>query len=359
MKISLLVDSRSMGGIETHIIQLARGLYRQQVDVELLLFKHYQHHPLVEELKPIIPVTHLEGSITKLVYHLKNTNTVLHTHGYKAGILGRLAGKLTNTPVVSTFHNGDPGKGKTRLYNALDRLTAGMSSNIAVSDSIAKQLLNNCQVVPNFIQLHDIEKQKVEKTSSTTLATEVAYVGRLSYEKGPDVFAQITQQLSTRQPSTHQLSQRSLNTPICMYGDGPMRNDLKHKYPHIHFYGQVDMKDYWQYIRVLVISSRHEGLPLVALEAMAHGIPVVASEAGDLPHLLQQANINSCHSINDYPAFIQSIQQYLQQSNAERNLQAQRMQRFTKQHYSVEACLPRIMSVYQHAIQSHRITAHS
>ncbi|WP_419810856.1 glycosyltransferase family 4 protein [Bacterioplanoides sp.] len=354
MKISLLVDSRSMGGIETHIIQLARGLYRQQVDVELLLFKHYQHHPLVEELKPIIPVTHLEGSITKLVGYLKNSNTVLHTHGYKAGILGRLAGKLTNTPVVSTFHNGDPGKGKTRLYNAVDRLTAGLSFNIAVSQSIAKQLLNNCQVIPNFIQLHDIKNRQVETTPSTTQATEVAYVGRLSFEKGPDVFAQITQQLSTQQPSL-----RPLNTPICMYGDGPMLNELKRKYSHIHYYGHVNMKDYWQYIRVLVISSRHEGLPLVALEAMARGIPVVTSDAGDLPNLLKQADINSCHSINDQSAFIQSIQQYLQQSNAERNLQAQQMQRFIKSHYSVEACLPRIMSVYQQAIQNHRITAHS
>lgn len=349
MKISLLVDSRSMGGIETHIIQLTRGLYRQQVDVELLLFKHYQHHPLVEELKPIIPVTHLEGSITKLVGYLKNSNTVLHTHGYKAGILGRLAGKLTSTPVVSTFHNGDPGKGKTRLYNAIDRLTAGLSFNIAVSQSIAKQLQNNCQVIPNFIQLHDIKNRQIEATPSTTQATEVAYVGRLSFEKGPDVFAQITQQLS----------QRFLNTPICMYGDGPMQNELKRKYSHIHYYGHVNMKDYWQYIRVLVISSRHEGLPLVALEAMVRGIPVVTSDAGDLPNLLKQADINSCHSINDQSAFIQSIQQYLQQPNAERNLQAQQMQRFIKNHYSVEACLPRIMSVYQQAIQNHRITAHS
>ena len=130
----ILLDSRGPGGIETHVGLLAAALARRGARPVLVFLQRHGSHPLEAVARSnAVPLRYLAGGFAALYRAMRRHRpALLHTHGYKAGILGRLAGLLSGTPVVSTFHAGEPGRGRLRLYTWLDRLTAPLSRPIAV-----------------------------------------------------------------------------------------------------------------------------------------------------------------------------------------------------------------------------------
>ena len=268
-EIWLLLDSRDLGGIESHILQLAAGLGSTGRRPRVLFWADYGAHPL-RPLLDAAGIAHetLAGGLRGLVTLLRQRRpAVLHTHGYKAGILGRLAGIAACRPVVSTFHAGEPGTGKLRLYVEADRLTARLGRRIAVSAAIADTLPKPVALIANFVELPDAAM--LDGPHDT-----LGFVGRLSHEKGPDLFCALAAELPGER--------------LVLYGDGPMRAELEARYGSaVQFRGRVvPMAPHWRDIGLLVMSSRHEGLPLAALEAMAHGVPVAAFAVGGLPSLI-------------------------------------------------------------------------
>ena len=340
MKVCIYIDSKGMGGIETHILQLIQGiLENSQDDIDLLFWQDYsrqskEQHPLLDKLKILDPrmakrcrIKSVNGRLISLFKYFYSNTLLVHTHGYKAGITARLIGLLTQTPIVSTYHNGDPGTGKLKFYNSIDNMTSCLSTNIAVNESIARPL-RHCHVISNFVDT--ISKEQLQK--EVCHRKEVAFVGRLSHEKGPDIFLQLTQ---------------SLDCPITVYGDGPMMAELAEEYSHASFKGMCNMEDYWQNIRVLVMPSRYEGLPLAALEAMARGIPVIASTAGALPKLMDQCQIGKAIELSKVDRFQKEIIALMQQTNEDYATQGGRLIEFIDAHYSRNKNIPKILHQYQ------------
>jgi len=267
-EIWLLLDSRDLGGIESHVLQLAAGLKRAAHTPRVLFWADYGPHPLRMALDQAgIAHESLAGGFRGLARMLRRHRpAILHSHGYKAGILGRLAARIAGRPVVSTFHAGEPGTGKLRLYVLLDRLTARLGRRIAVSAAIAGTLPAPVALIANFVE--------VPEEAPAGRHDRIGFVGRLSVEKGPDLFCALAAKLPGRR--------------LTLYGDGPMRFELEARHDaEVEFRGRVvPMAPHWSEIGLLVMPSRHEGLPLAALEAMAHGVPVAAFAVGGLPDLI-------------------------------------------------------------------------
>ena len=268
-KIWLLLDSSKGGGIESHVLQLAEGLQQHGQIVEVVFLTDYGEHPMhAALLKLSIKYRVLNGRFKGLYKTLKKEQpSVVHTHGYKAGIFGRLAAKLARIPSISTYHAGEIGSGKLALYDWLDRITAGFANKVfAVSPLIAKRLPGKTEVFNNFVNSTHLTDSR---------GKQIAFVGRVSNEKGPDYFMTLATLLPT------------LN--FHLYGDGPQLPELQAcKLPNLHLHGQQDdMALVWPNIGLLVMPSRFEGLPMAALEAMARGIPVVAFNVGALHRLIE------------------------------------------------------------------------
>lgn len=348
MKISLYIDSKGMGGIEAHILQLILGLIEStQHDIDLLLWQDYSaqtgsKHPLLEKLNTVdalskkrIRIINCNGSLLSLFKYFLANASLVHTHGYKAGITARIMGLLTRTPVVSTYHNGDPGIGKLKLYNYLDRISSFLSLNIAVNTLIS-QPLKRCSVISNFVNTMDESNLHNEVESRKS----IAFVGRLSHEKGPDIFSTMTQ---------------NMNKPVTIYGDGPMMDELKHRYAHVEFKGMCDMDKHWKDIRVVVMPSRFEGLPLAALEAMARGIPVIASTAGALPELIMACKIGKSIDVKQVEDFQSEIEKIMMQDNNHYLTQGKQLITFIDESFSRRINIPRIITQYKLAMKSNDI----
>ena len=190
----ILLDSQGVGGIESHVINLAQGLIENGCPAKIVFLQQYGDHPLAPVIKALgIPFAFLPGGFKALLTALDERPRLLHTHGYKAGILGRIAAKIKTVPVVSTYHAGEPGQGKVRLYDTVDRWTAFLAPAIAVSDAIAQRIPVSSTQFKNFVSVPDEDI----KTSSDA----IGFVGRFSFEKGAERFLCIRQPM--RQPTVY------------------------------------------------------------------------------------------------------------------------------------------------------------
>lgn len=337
LKLLIVLDSRSVGGIETHVINLAIGLVKRKQNVRIVLLNYHSKHPIIRTMSQYkVPVIALDGRPWDLINAIKHQHPdLIHTHGYKANIIGRLAALRTQTPCVSTFHNGDMGTGKLRLYTAIDIWTSKYSMNISVSDEIAERLNEKCSaILPNFIPTRTLE--------STSKGRQIAFVGRLDNVKNPALFCRL--------PSLFQ------GDEFHVYGDGAERAELESEAPeNLYFHGSVnDMHRRWHEIDLLIMPSLNEGLPLAALEAMSNGVPVLASRVGDLPKLIHH-NTNGFLFDGGLSALQGTLKQWLDMDDIRKNTIRSNAVRTVLEQYSEDAVIPNIMAVY-HAALSKNVT---
>jgi len=327
-KIWLALDSRNTGGIETHVMQLALGLKQAGQQVEVVFIKAYGAHPLIPLLhQKGIETTVLDGRFLTIIKRIKTGRPgIIHSHGYKAGLLCRLAARLTSTLHVSTYHAGEISRGKLAVYDWIDRYTAWLNhQSFTVNMDIARRLPTDSRVMDNFIAIPEIEP-KADK--------QIAFVGRLSHEKGPDYILG----LAARLPATG----------FHFYGSGPMEQDLKQQSTgNCFFHGnQNSMDGNWKNIDLLIMPSRFEGLPMVAMEAMARQIPVVAFDVGAMNKLV-------LHEHNGWlipPGRIDMIQQILERwltlDEQQKSPVRQAAEKHIEENFSTGIMIPRIQQVY-------------
>jgi len=326
-----LLDARHVGGIERHVEVLCRALQAAGVPSRPVLLADHGATParaLFERagLEPLVG----DGTFRELLRLLRRTRpSLVHTHGYKAGILGRPAARLAGIGVVSTFHAGERGPFPVGLYQDVDRWTSWLGRRIAVSAPIAKGIPFPTGIVPNFIDLPPAD----DAVPASRIA---AFVGRLSPEKGPDLFCEA----AVRSPGSIRW---------VMFGDGPMRAELEARYgDRVAFRGVTDMATAWGEIGVLAITSRAEGLPMAALEALAHGVPVVAHRVGGLPDLLTPET-GDLVDPGDAAGLIRAVAARLDASPEQRLATRHACRALVAERHGAEAGARRILAVYAEA----------
>jgi glycosyltransferase involved in cell wall biosynthesis len=218
---------------------------------------------------------------------------IVHTHGYRSDIVGGHAGHESGVPIVTTVHGFTGGGWKNRAYERLQRFAfRRFDAVVAVSRPQADQLRSSgvpegrLRVVPNALAAHPNPLDRAEARRSLGLPAEgliAGWVGRVSREKGIDVFIDALASIRDR------LIQAAI------LGDGPERTSESARAESIApsrflWLGAVpDAARYFAAFDLFVMSSRTEGLPMVMLEAMAAGIPIVTTSVGGIPDLVSPA----------------------------------------------------------------------
>ncbi|MGA8169930.1 MAG: glycosyltransferase family 4 protein [Methylocystis sp.] len=331
--IVILIDSSGIGGIERHVAILARGLRRLEFDARIALLADHGPNAWLSQLENLgLPYDILDGGIGGLLSTLRREKVaLLHTHGYKAGILGRLAARLIGAPVVSTFHAGEVGAFPVSFYQRADEWSSFLATRISVGAQISSRLPFPSNVIPNFIDAPSAPP-------IAPLPQAIGFVGRLSPEKGPEIFCEVASR-HRGQAEWH------------VYGDGRMRRELERAYSeHVVFHGAItDIDQAWRRLGLLIISSYAEGLPMVALEALASGIPVAAAAVGALPDIIRHGENGWLFEAGDIEALDRIVEQWNTGLDSNGPLWRASAWRTVREKFGVELGIERTMAVYRAA----------
>jgi glycosyltransferase involved in cell wall biosynthesis len=221
---------------------------------------------------------------------------VLHCHGYGSTTFGRLAGALTQTPVLVHEHMIDGGI--PAYLGVMDRVLAPLATRgVAVSEAVADFMVRRRHLDPGRIEVvrngapdeffcRVSPGEQAETRTRLGLDADGLYVGivgRLHPIKGHDVFLDAVAGITATHPKARFLvvGDGELSTPLRLQAHELGINDV------VDFMGyQPDLLAYLQAFDVLVIASRSEGAPLVVLEGMAGGKAMVATRVGGIPEIL-------------------------------------------------------------------------
>ncbi len=211
---------------------------------------------------------------------------IVHTHSC---LSGRISAKLSRIPVVYTKH-GQVKPVRGRLKKWLNRVMSDVFSDgiIAVSQKVYRELVasgvkpSRVVCVMNGIDVSAFTPKDARHLSGQSPKRNIVVgtAARLDPVKALDVLIDAARMVMNSLPEARFL----------IAGAGPMEETLKTKIqttrlePYIKMLGFVDdMKQFLSGLDIFVLCSRQEGLGLSALQAMAAGLPVVATDVGGLP----------------------------------------------------------------------------
>ena len=224
--------------------------------------------------------------------------TVIQSHGYKSALVAWICGGLYRIPWLAFSHGYTSENRRISLYNRLDTWVLRHADVVvAMSRAMADQLaaggvpVNRIHVIHNAI---DPAEHSVGGSGSlwrrrwVISADEVVLgvIGRLSPEKGQQIFLEAFQGVVARDP----------NRRAVLVGDGPEKERLMQLVRrlglanHVLFTGHdPHIEELYPALDLVVIPSLSEGLPNVLLESLLYGTPVVAAEVGGIPEILKPA----------------------------------------------------------------------
>ncbi|GAB3330828.1 glycosyltransferase family 4 protein [Marilutibacter aestuarii] len=220
--------------------------------------------------------------------------TIVHVHDYKSAAYAWLASMRLPVRLVATLHGHVDATRALRLYNRLELGLLRRFDALAVVSERQVGLLADAGVprtrihlVDNGIPLHAPGETAPPVSRASLGLGEAdfvfAAVARFSPEKN---LAMLLEAFAT-------VADAREDCQLLMVGDGPLGDALRARCSalgiarRVHFAGvRDDMPSVYPCIDCLVLPSLSEGMPLTVLEAMAHGLPVIASAVGDVPRLL-------------------------------------------------------------------------
>ncbi|PQJ35064.1 hypothetical protein BSZ35_11080 [Salinibacter sp. 10B] len=184
---------------------------------------------------------------------------------------------LTGTPMVIIHHGLLSGPETPTLRSWLKRRASYLGVNVAVSRAVANTVPGPTIRIPNtFRPLFDQLDVEDEQRNG------LLFVGRLVSEKRADLAIYVLSRLR----------KRGFDITLTICGDGPERDALEQRVEEggvrdaVKFTGwtePADLAEYYRTSELLLVPSSSETFGVAALEAIASGCPVVASETGGLP----------------------------------------------------------------------------
>jgi glycosyltransferase involved in cell wall biosynthesis len=349
------------GGLETVVRSLAIGQAATGMAVTVAAVLDTPRSPFVDEARDLgirVEVVHSparsvrpEREGVRALLKRERVN-VLHSHGYRSDILDIGVARAMNVPSVTTLHGFSATDAKARVYEWLQiRAARRATAVVAVSANVRNRLLA-AGVPPSRLHLisNAVPSQSVALDVTTARdrlelghGLHVGWIGRLSAEKGPDVMLDAFQHLA------------DLPVTLSFIGDGSGRASLEARAARagvadrVRFHGRVaDAATLLRAFDLVALSSRTEGTPMVLLEAMAAGIPIVATRVGGVPDMLSDQEAILVESENPQ-ALAAAIRSSLTDPHASSERAARANARLQAK-FSNEAWLARYEDIYR-AIQ--------
>ena len=306
----LLIVESSGAGTGRHVLDLADGLLRRDCEVHLIYTTGRIDQMFRERLAEIeglpsmalamrtAPTPGDVRAVKKVRRYLREFGPfdVIHGHSSKGGAIARLAALGSRARAFYTLHGlimMDPGLAlwKRAFYQGIEwALSFRTAKIIAVSPEEARAAVRvglgakRVAMIPNGVGPARLTPRPVARAELNVdeRAIVIGFVGRLVEQKAPHILVEGFAAAVKRQPELR----------LAMVGNGPLMESLRELGSRlgvadkIFWLGERDARGVLAAFDVFALASRKEGLPYVVLEAMAAGLPIVATESAGVEILI-------------------------------------------------------------------------
>lgn len=377
LNVLYIIWSLGLGGAEQVVINLAKGLDKNKFRSIVCCLN--DKGVFADELESQgIKVIALNKNgkydltiIAKLIRVMKENNIkIVHTHLWGANLWGRIAAKIANIPVViATEHNTDIWK--SNIYFTLDKLLSYCCDKIiAVSESVKEFYVGKginprkIEVVYNGIMIEGPQSHPsttafdklrallgASQTPESILKQEfgirndemvLAIIGRLVPQKGHKYLFEALSLLNGY-----------CKIKLLVIGDGPLKEDLQSTARALQLKDKAiftglrkDVLDLLKITDIVILPSLREGLPIIALEAMASKLPVIATKVGGNPEVIVDNHTGILIPSQNTVALVKAIERLAKDKALRAHLGENGYTRL-KEHFSAEKMVQATEGLYQ------------
>ena len=388
MKVLELVESAA-AGVGRHVMDLTAGLLDHGHQVDLLYSDERSDRTFAEDLRVLEKRSGFRAfqismrrwpsgsdvtAVLALRRHLRRHGPfdLMHCHSTKAGLIGRMG--LAGHPVRRLYtphafytmqraQASPPRWAAAMLEAALSRLCDRV---IAVSQGEYSHALELgipariITLIPNGVSL---SQPRLSVSDRDVIRREwglrdgdacIGFVGRLATQKSPQTLLQSFATL---------LRRTAAPVRLVIIGDGPLESSLRRLAnelnidDHITWLGACDARPLMGAFDMLALTSDSEGHPLVVLEAMARGLPIVATRVGGISETVQ-------HGVNGFIAPVRGVQEIATAletlvSNPALRQQMGQASLTLSRNFSVDRMVDQTVALYEQVISGRPVVAPS
>ncbi len=316
-------------GIFTHLLMILRNLDRQNFEQSVI----FQGGDIVEyELKELgikfykIPELSkkfsIRGTLNVKEILKQNRVEILHVHSLKQYIIIGILNIFLKKKLIYNYHGlfiesvYHGFLAKKILYMMHTFICYAKAIDVAITPSITskKILEKESKIFPSvktyYNSIDDFNEEQIENSFINKILDLkrkyliVGIVARLDFEKRIDIALMIL----------HQLKIRNLKIYFLFFGDGPLEKDMIKIANQLNI---MDMLEFLGYVKnaktcyklfdVLLLTSDSEGFPLSIWEAMASGVPIVATDVGGVKEIIESENCGFIFPRGDVASAVEII----------------------------------------------------
>lgn len=289
---------------------------------------------------------------------------MIHIHDWLVALSGIAAKHYLKTPLVLTLHSTEVGRAfslnnpDSYLIDGIEWWATYESKRVIVTSNSMKREVeehfhlpqSKIDVIPNAIDAskYDVKVDRGAVKRRYGIAPDdrvVLFVGRLVPQKGVEYLIKATSKIVSNHP----------NTRIVIVGDGWLKehlwsltllNEYNHKISFLGFLSDSELIELTLSSDVLVVPSTYEPFGIVALEGMAAGVPVVASNVGGLAEIIEHDRTGVLVYAGDPNSIAWGVNKILSDSNYARWL-VENAKKKIREMYSWDAVARRTVEAYE------------
>jgi glycosyltransferase involved in cell wall biosynthesis len=373
-KINLLhiIPTLQIGGAEKQVVTLLKHIDKKKYSVTLCCLHH--GGPLKKELEDEdveivilgMRLRYIAVSLYKLIRLMrKNSVQIVHTHLYTDHVWGRVAALIAGVPVIVTTEHGR-GLWKKRRHLLFERIANRFTDmKIAVSEDIRQIRIKREHASPDrivtimnaintdeFIVSDGIRNAKRKEVRIKGDEFVIGTVARLDPDKAIDILLD----------AVLRVSEKTERVKCLLVGDGGLRRRLENYTERIGLAGKViftgartDIAALLSVMDIYVNSSHREGISVSLLESMAAGKPVVATEVGGNPEIINDNSVGILVPANNAEALAGAVNMLLHDKEKRLQMGKNARERIINE-FSISSQSKKIESLYENLLRKKCVT---
>jgi glycosyltransferase involved in cell wall biosynthesis len=346
-QVTFLAGTLGQGGAERQLFYILQALRGKGIAARVLTLGRDEHwqEPIQKLGVPVIWVGETRSRMRRLLRICRElrraTPQIVQSQHFYTNLYASLAARWLRLPGIGAIRNdvrsemSDVGPCMGRLNLNIPHILAANSQaaiRTALGLGISKQ---RCWLLPNVVDTEKFHPARGEELG----CIRILGMGRLVTQKRFDRFLRIIAAVAKR-----------TGKPVrgLIAGAGPLRAQLVQQaselgLAHIEFLDALpEPSSLYREVNIFLLSSDHEGTPNVVLEAMASGLPVVATSVGGTAEIVQEGKTGFLASPEDEEALAARVSQ-LVESPSLREVLGKEARAYVEQHHAVRR-LPEMLS---------------